>query len=107
MNQFILLVFVVGFLYVEQYDKIYRLNSELETRTLQLHNKNAQLEAQTLECDLYRQSLEAEVDQLYRNFSEMRQLIKQQIEYIQRTSGEGEKGVTEKPGKRSPRTIHS
>lgn len=72
-NQFVLFVSVVA-LYVDQYNELYKLNSELDTRTLELHSKDAQLEAKKLECDLNRQSLEAEVEHLYRNLSEVRQL---------------------------------
>lgn len=45
-NQFVLFVFVVA-LYVDQYDKLYKLNSELDTRTLELHSKDAQLETKS------------------------------------------------------------
>lgn len=82
MNQFVLFAFIVSFLYVEQYDEIYRLATELDTRTSQLQDKSAQLEAKKLkiiESELYSQlnerlqSLEAERDQLYEQLLEASQ----------------------------------
>ena len=84
MNQFVLLAFIVSFLYVEQYDEIYRLATELDTRTSQLQDKSAQLEAKKLmESELYSQlnerlqSLEAERDQLYEQLLEASQINRQ------------------------------
>ena len=73
MNHFVLFAFIVSFVYVEQYDEIYRLTAELQDR-------NAQLGAQHLDImhsKLYRQvnnqlqSVEAERDQLYAKLLEM------------------------------------
>lgn len=86
MNQFVLFAFIISFLYVEQYDEIYRLTTELDARTSQLQDKSAQLEAKKLkimESELYSQlneqlqSLEAERDRLYAQLLEASQMNSQ------------------------------
>ena len=76
MNHFVLFAFMVSFLYVEQYEHIYRLTTELDTITSQLEAKKLEI----MESELYSQmndrlqSLEAKRDQLYAQLLEASQV---------------------------------
>ena len=75
MNHFALFAFIVSFLYVEQYDQIYRLTTELDTRNSQLEAKKLEIMESKLysQMDDRLQSLEAECDQLYAQLLEASQ----------------------------------
>ena len=90
MNHFVLFALIVSLLYVEQYDQIYRLTTELDTRTSQLKAKKLEI----MESKLYSQmnerlqSLEAERDQLYAQLLETSQVNSRLRTYINQAERE-------------------